>query len=76
MNYKEKQLKNLKEANEHLNLALGKFMNVNYIGDIREFKNLVGVKLKLEQIIKRSEAGYRWEKGRYERSRSSTRSTK
>lgn len=68
MNYKEKQLKNLKEANELLDLVLGKFMNVNYIGDIREFKNLVGIKLKLQQIIKRSKAGYRWEKGRYDRS--------
>lgn len=74
MNYREKQLKNLKEANELLDLVLGKFMNVNYIGSLREFKDLVGIKLKLQQIIKRSEAGYRWEKGRYDRS--STRPTK
>lgn len=74
MNYKEKQLKNLKEANELLNLVLGKFMNVNYIGSLRDFKDLVGVKLKLQQIVRRAEAGYRWEKGRYDRS--SARSTK
>lgn len=68
MSYKEKQLKNLKEANELLNVVLGKFMNVNYIGNLREFKELVGIKLKLQQIIKRAEAGYRWEKGRNDRS--------
>lgn len=68
MSYKQKQLKNLKEANELLNVVLGKFMNVNYIGSLREFKELVGIKLKLQQIIKRAEAAYHWEKGRNDRS--------
>lgn len=73
MNYKEKQLKNLKEANELLSVVIGKFTLANYIGSLREFKDLVTIKLKLEQIIRKSEAGYNWEKRRYERS--STRST-
>lgn len=68
MNYTEKRLKNLKEANQLLSLVIGKFMLANYIGSPREFKELVGIKLKLEQVIRRSEAGYNWEKKRYERS--------
>jgi len=74
MNYKEKQLKNLKEANELMSIVLGKFGLANYIGSLREYKELVGIKLKLEHILKRAEAGYNWEKHRHDRPR--TRPTK
>jgi hypothetical protein len=74
MNYKEKQLKNLKEANELMSVVLGKFGLANYIGSLREYKELVGIKLKLERVLKRAEAGYNWEKRRYDGPR--TRPTK
>jgi hypothetical protein len=74
MNYKEKQLKNLKEANELMSIILGKFSLANYVGSLREYKELVGIKLKLERVLKRAEAGYNWEKRRHDGPR--TRSTK
>lgn len=69
--YSERKLKALKEVDELISLALAKFSNYaggTYVGDLREFKDLVGVKIKLEQIQKRVSKGYAWEKDRYERS--------
>lgn len=68
--YQKKKLKALGEVEELVTLALAKlnrYAGGVYIGDLRELKDLVGVKLKLEQIQKRVAAGYRWEKLRHER---------
>ncbi len=51
-------------------MALGKMNRFSgmYIGDLRELKDLVGIKLKLEQMQRRVAAGHKWEKRRNERS--------
>lgn len=68
--YQKKKLKTLGEVDNLVTLALAKlnrYAGGTYIGDLRELKDLIGVKLKLEQIQRRVAAGYRWEKARHER---------
>ena len=73
--YKQKKLKALAEVEYHITMALAKMNKFSglYIGDLRDLKDIVGVKLKLEQLQRRVAAGHRWEKSRNERS--STRTT-
>jgi hypothetical protein len=67
------KLKTLQEIDDLLAKSLGKLNRIAggaYIGSLRELKDLVGVKLKIEQIKRRISAGIL----HYERS--STRATK
>lgn len=68
--YKQRKLKALGEVEYHVTMALAKMNRFNgvYIGELRELKDLVGIKLKLEQIQRKVAAGYKWEKRRNERS--------
>ncbi len=68
--YKQRKLKALGEVEYHVTLALAKMNRFSgmYIGDLRDLKDLVGVKLKLEQIQRKVSAGHKWEKARHERS--------
>jgi hypothetical protein len=68
--YKQRKLKALGEVEYHVTMALAKMNRFSgvYIGDLRELKDLVGIKLKLEQIQRRVAAGHKWEKKRNERS--------
>lgn len=78
--YKKRKLKALGEVDELITKALAKlnrYAGGSYIGDLRELKDLVGLKLKLEQIQRRVHAGYLWEsRENRENVRSSTRTTK
>lgn len=66
--YKQRKLKALKEVDYHVTMALAKMNKFSgmYIGDLRDLKDLVGVKLKLEQMQRRVAAGHRWEQRRNE----------
>lgn len=67
--YTKRKLKALGEVDELVTLALAKlnrYAGGTYIGDLRELKDLVAVKIKLGQIQRRVAAGYRSEKGRHE----------
>ena len=69
--YKKRKLKALKEVDEHVTLALAKlnrYAGGTYIGSLRELKDLVSIKLKLEQIQERVANGYKWESRKNERS--------
>lgn len=68
--YKKRKLKALAEVEELVTLALAKMNKFGgmYIGDLRDLKEIVGIKLKLEQLQRRVAAGHRWEKARNERS--------
>ena len=68
--YKKRKLKALGEVEHHVTMALAKMNKFSgmYIGDLRELKDLVGIKLKLEQIQRRVSAGHRQEQRRNERS--------
>ena len=75
--YTKRKLKALGEVDELLTLALAKlnrYAGGTYIGDLRELKDLVSVKLKLEQIQRRVARGYSWEKQKHERSSTRTNS--
>lgn len=74
--YKQRKLKALQEVEYHITMALAKMNKFSglYIGDLRDLKDIVGVKLKLEQLQRRIVAGNRWETKRHERS--STRTNK
>lgn len=68
--YTKRKLKALAEVDELVTLAVAKlnrYAGGTYIGDLRELKDLVGVKLKLEQIQRRVAAGYSWESRKHER---------
>lgn len=68
--YKKRKLKALAEVEELVTLALAKMNKFSgmYIGDLRDLKEIVGIKLKLEQLQRRVVAGHKWEKSRNERS--------
>lgn len=69
--HRKRKLKALGEVEHLVTLALAKlnsYAGGTYVGDLRELKDLVGIKLKLEQIQRRVAAGYRWENSKYERS--------
>lgn len=61
------KLDRLKKCNDHLAIALselGKIAGGTYVGSLRELKKLIAVKIKLENIIKETERGYRFESRR------------
>ena len=50
-----KELESLIKINKHLGIALSEITNTHsYIGSLREQRNLISVKLKLEGIIERT----------------------
>lgn len=66
--YKKRKLRALSEVEYHVTLALAKMNKFSgmYIGSLRDLKDLVGIKLKLEQLQRRVSAGYKWEESRDE----------
>lgn len=67
--YQKKKLKAIGEVSDLVTLALAKlnrYAGGTYVGSIRELKDLVGLKLKLEQVQRRVAAGYRSEKSKHE----------
>ena len=77
--YQKKKLKALGEVDELVTRALAKlncYAGGTYVGDLQELKDLVGIKLKLEQVQKRVNRGYAWEKTKYERSSTRTNTEK
>jgi hypothetical protein len=73
--YQKKKLKALGEVDELVTRALAKlnqFAGGGYVGDLRELKELVKIKIKLEQVQKRIAVGYTWENQIYERSSTRT----
>lgn len=73
--YQKRKLKALSEVEDLVTLALAKMNKFSgmYIGDLRDLRDIVGIKLKLEQLQKRIRGGHKWERQRHERS--STRAT-
>lgn len=67
--YQKRKLKALSEVEHHITLALAKMNKFPgmYIGDLRDLRDIVGIKLKLEQLQRRVTNGHKWEKRRYER---------
>lgn len=50
-----RELESLMKVNKHLGIALSELTNTHsYIGCLREQKKLIGVKLKLENIIEKT----------------------
>lgn len=50
-----RELESLIKVNKHLGIALSELTNTHsYIGSLREQRNLISVKLKLEGIIERT----------------------
>lgn len=76
--YQKQRLRALEEVEELVTLALAKMNKFPgmYVGDLREFRDIIGVKLKLEQLQRRISAGNRWEKARHERSSTRTNTEK
>lgn len=74
--YNQRKLKALGEVETLVTLALAKMNRFPgmYIGDLRDIRDIVRIKLKLEQVQRKIAGGHRWEKQKYERS--STRITK
>lgn len=55
--------KDLARALANLNVIAGG----GYVGSLRELKQLVKVKLKVENILAKTQAGYNWERKRYDK---------
>ena len=72
--YQKRKLKALEEVDHLVTLALAKMNKFPgmYIGDLRDIRDMVGIKLKLEQVQRRIACGNKWEKMRYERSSTRT----
>lgn len=68
--YVKRKLKTLHEVEELVTLALAKMNKFPgmYVGDLRDLKDIISIKLKLELLQRRVAAGKKWEKSRYERS--------
>lgn len=67
MTRREEKLRRLEHVAQHLDIAIGEFASITgaaYVGDLREFKRLVQVRLKLETILRRARAGLEWERKR------------
>ena len=67
--FQRKKIKALEEVDTHVTLALAKlntYAGGAWTGSLRELKDLVGVKLKLEQIQRRVHTGTKWYKRRIE----------
>jgi hypothetical protein len=74
--YQQKKLKALGEVDSLVTLALAKMNKFSgmYIGDLRDIRDIVRIKLMLERVQKKIASGNKWEKMRNERS--STRTNK
>jgi hypothetical protein len=74
--YNQRKLKALAEVETLVTLALAKMNRFPgmYLGDLRDIRDIVRIKLKLEQVQRKIAGAHRWEKQKYERS--STRITK
>jgi len=72
--YQQKKLKALAEVEYHVTMALAKMNKFSgmYIGDLRDIRDIVGIKLKLEQVQRKVVAGHKWEKRKHERSSTRT----
>ena len=66
--YKKRKLKALAEVEELVTLALAKMNKFPgmYLGDLRDIRDVVKIKLKLEQVQRRVAAGNKWEKRKHE----------
>ncbi len=69
LSHEQRKLKALEEVEHHITIALAKINAYPgiYIGSLRELKDIIGLKLKLEQVQKRVYAGHRWEKRKSEK---------
>lgn len=72
--YQKKRLKALSEVEDLVTLALAKMNKFPsmYIGDLRDIRDVVRIKLKLEQVQRRIAGGHKWEKQKHERSSTRT----
>lgn len=72
--YQKKKLKALAEVEQLVTVALAKMNKFPgmYIGDLRDLRDIVRIKLKLEQLQKRIAGGHKWEKRKDERSSTRT----
>lgn len=72
--YKQRQLRALGEVEELVTLALAKMTKFPgmYLGDIRDVRDIIRVKLKLEDLQRKIKSGHKIEKNRYERSSTRT----
>ena len=50
-------LEKLRRCDEHLGIALAYLVDAHYIGNMRELRNLIKLKLRLEDIHRRVKAG-------------------
>ena len=69
--YQKKKLQALAEVEELVTMALAKMNKFPgmYLGDLRDIRDIVKIKLKLEQVQRRISGGHKWEKRKNERSR-------
>ena len=67
--YQQKKLKALGEVDSLVTLALAKMNKFSgmYIGDLRDIRDIVRIKLMLERVQKKIASGNKWEKMRHER---------
>lgn len=67
--YQKRKLQALAEVEYLVTLAVAKMNKFPgmYIGDLRDFRDIVRIKLKLEQLQRRIGNGNKWEQRRYER---------
>lgn len=67
--YQQKKLKALGEVEDLVTLALAKMNKFSgmYIGDLRDIRDIIRIKLMLERVQKKIASGNKWEKMRNER---------
>jgi hypothetical protein len=68
--YQERKLKALGEVEDLVTLALAKMNKFSgmYIGDLRDIRDIIRIKLMLERVQKKIASGNKWEKKKHERS--------
>lgn len=54
-------LEKLRRCDKHLSIAVAYLSDSHYIGSLATFKELVKLKLKMEAVLKRVQAGREWE---------------
>lgn len=54
-------LEKLRKCDEHLSIAVAYLNTGSYVGSLGDFKKLVRIKLKLETVLRRVQAGREWE---------------
>lgn len=65
LTYEQDKLRRLELVAQHLDRAMGEFGSIagsSYVGSLREFHDLVRVRLKLETVIRRVRKGLDWER--------------